>query len=274
LIAVFQDPRDVNGNVLNSFAVRRALPACTDTATDKPWCCELNSAVVTRQCFGANTTGQCGGCGDAAPFLCRTTENCQAGACVNFIGPWNCTGVSCVAPEGCCYGGCRNYLTDNQACGGCGNACAANQRCCNGTCKTMGTNTDCRSCGDACNGQTCCPPTGCVNLTNDNDNCGACGRRCDMTKGFMCVAGHCVYQADPAHCGITNQTCLPSQWCCPMAGTTTDFRCVPLSTAMNCGKCNEICNPNRCRREIAGVRVGAGCDDNQNCSAQGICSLP
>ena len=58
---------------------------------------------------------------------------------------------------------------------------------------------------------TCCNNK-CVDLSYDDDNCGACKKRCPFTQA--CCRGRCVYLAyDPRHCGECNNRCKKRTIC-------------------------------------------------------------
>ncbi|KAK8622932.1 hypothetical protein V6N13_117829 [Hibiscus sabdariffa] len=58
---------------------------------------------------------------------------------------------------------------------------------------------------------TCCNNK-CVFLATDNQNCGACKRKCKFTQ--VCCRGECVETAfDKRHCGACNHRCNPGEYC-------------------------------------------------------------
>lgn len=117
-----------------------------------------------------------------------------------------------------CEEECVNLLVDNANCGECGNAAQNGQTCvngilvnsgggdclgeseikCEGICVNKSTNDNCQDCGNVCStdiGQSCCllePPDyyGCIDIANDNFNCGMCGVVCD--PGEACISGICT----------------------------------------------------------------------------------
>lgn len=271
-IIVFRDPKDPHDNVLNSFAVRRRLPQCVDTPSSKPLCCEFNPTGLTRNCYSASPNGACGSCG----VTCRATERCEAGQCVDNLGPWTCSGVTCTPPQTCCYGRCMSFVNNDQACGACGNPCKADERCCGTTCVPLGTESNCLDCGDTCTaGQTCCKFGGCQDLSSTPTACGGCLRQCDTTFEPLCRLGECKARDDVSSCGSAGIACGARQGCCPIFAnhnpfTIADYACRPLDTASDCGKCNEQCRADRCDLEPTGKRCGNECDDGTTCS-EGVC---
>ncbi|XP_059669691.1 stigma-specific STIG1-like protein 2 [Cornus florida] len=58
---------------------------------------------------------------------------------------------------------------------------------------------------------TCCNNK-CIDLTTDDDNCGACKHKCKFT--YSCCRGECVDLAyDKRHCGACNNRCMPGGYC-------------------------------------------------------------
>lgn len=65
------------------------------------------------------------------------------------------------------------------------------------------------------NNTLCVGKNVCVNLQNDNNNCGACGVVCE--QGFACNQGACTCtstQNDPLNCGSCGFRCDPSTPIC------------------------------------------------------------
>ncbi len=113
-----------------------------------------------------------------------------------------------------------------------------------------------------------------TNLSNDTENCGACGRTCPLptlSAAFSCAEGACVmrctggqgdcdglvdtgcetdFQADPANCGGCGVTCEPGQICyrgacgCPPGFSQCENDCVDVQRDdSNCGACGKVCGP-------------------------------
>ena len=58
---------------------------------------------------------------------------------------------------------------------------------------------------------TCCNNK-CVDMTTDNNNCGACKKKCLRTQ--TCCRGECVYTSlDKRHCGKCNNRCEKGEYC-------------------------------------------------------------
>lgn len=125
-------------------------------------------------------------------------------------------------------------------------------------------------------GPTSCPAgtancgAGCVNVTTDVRNCGACGRACQ--QGQACTAGTCqnIGGACPAgtancgggcanivtdtqNCGACGVRCAPGAACvngacrmttCPAGMANCGAGCVNVVTDVrNCGACGRACQP-------------------------------
>ncbi len=119
-------------------------------------------------------------------------------------------------------------------------------------------------------GSSTCPvglqpcTTGCVDVANDNSNCGSCGVAC--TSGQTCVGGSCVCATGQALCG---GTCVDTQ-----------------ANVSNCGSCGvtcevplETCTAGSCVCASGYLDCGAGCTNTQadaaNCGACGtVCVSP
>lgn len=116
------------------------------------------------------------------------------------------------------------------------NSCGANG--CGGTC----------SCGT---GLSCCAGA-CVDLANDTDNCGSCGRSC----AGGCVHGVCACPGpDPGLCPPCSPSCRGrfEDDTSPVCGEETTKRChsdgecdlgsACLATGANFGVCSQVCPP-------------------------------
>jgi hypothetical protein len=179
--------------------------ACTATET----CCGGGNTSSGGGCFDLSADhGNCGQCGHA----CGGASQCIQGSCVqtgcsppctngNSCDPTTlqcvCSGSSnaCSGNTTCCAGsGCFDLSSTQTNCGTCGNDVTPDF-CCGGT-RTPHGNNNCTGCGQACSfGSICCADPngkfGCV--TNDVNNCGACGNTCpprtNMLQIMCCACG-------------------------------------------------------------------------------------
>lgn len=208
----------------------------TTCATDTPICC-------TTDCTNLDDDSHCGSCGVAcaAPFTC-VKATCQC----------NGNGV-CKSGDACCSDGCKTLANDPQNCGACGQACGVGETCTGGKC-VCGTAPAC-SAMDAC-----CPAAGmtlgCVDPSDDKNNCGQCGVVCDATD--TCTGGKCV-------CSGTNQQCSAAQTCCASEG------CFDLTSEHDhCGACNKACAANElCKMGQCVPGTGTMC--NPSCTNGTTC---
>ncbi|MCB9593508.1 MAG: hypothetical protein H6719_12310 [Sandaracinaceae bacterium] len=242
-----------------------------DTNTNCGACgndCGANAACTARACSCNPRRLDCtvGSPYCEIPF---STSNC--GACGATCG----VNESCNAAGACACGGSDGGVGRGTACPG--------QRCCSGSCRPLGTVTNCSDCGDACGGNetcfgtgpwscrcdgglrcsgsnTCCPGDGgCVNTNTDVTNCGGCGRDCGA--GETCTTGTCRCNGGAA--------CTGGQVCCGAAGCRNTMG---TSTA-HCGGCgiscqmNEMCAAGACTcGPVTGMSgSGRACAVGQTC---------
>jgi hypothetical protein len=129
----------------------------------------------------------CGACGEK----CSDEQFCG----LQVIGQK----IQCMCPTGQTFcgttpiGNCVNITTDIRNCGNCGVVCTDmmgpfSQAVCNhGVCSRT-----CQNGRADCNGNS---DDECeVNTDSDPNNCGACGRSCDVELGQACVGGQCVVE--------------------------------------------------------------------------------
>ena len=127
---------------------------------------------------------------------CRGTV-CKRGRCRCAAGRKDCDGDKVCETD---------PLTDPRNCGACGTTCGVFKVCSDGRCVCEPGRTPC---GISCcrPGAACCDGR-CVDLSDDPDNCGACGSRCG--EGQVCQGGSC--------CVPTGGTCSQSADCCNTEG--------------------------------------------------------
>lgn len=152
-----------------------------------------------------------------------------------------------------------DYDEERSHCGECRHRCCAPPCTCEGDTCEEGI---CRCYGDSgCRGDAtdyCCPD-GCTDLTEDPENCGACGRRCLPTEECLttgaCGQGQCTCASEP-----DGAACPPGEGstCCPVTGCTN-----VNSDPRNCGECG-----NDCTDELGGRPQGNICvvvEDSPRC---------
>lgn len=202
-----------------------------------------------------NTAMNCGGCG----------VTCTGGTpvCVASGGSFACES-GCPTGQTLCGTSCVDPLTSFPHCGTCGMACDATRsdRCMNGNCR-------CGS-GPTCSGsQVCCGGT-CVSL-GTTTNCSSCGHSCSTGQG--CCGGSCVSLSSTTNCGACGNNCSSGQTCYAMSCCTPDCSgCRTSSTSDGCGgtcaaNCNastQYCSGTSCRNKVAN---GQSCTSNIECTS-------
>jgi Stigma-specific protein, Stig1 len=208
----------------------------------------------------ASDRNNCGNCG----LACAQDELCVAHACVKAetCGPLN-NGHACALPSGgtagtCCMGTCVDAKSDSANCGGCSKVCNVDAGCVGGKCTygnpgcPAGTGPDgiggClpETCAADSLGTPCvadaggtyysCCSAGCIDVTSDPQNCGACGVTC--RPGTTCIYSSCQEVFD---CATTNRSCAldgggnSTGVCC--GGGCVDTR----ASDLNCSECGVAC---------------------------------
>ena len=235
--------------------------------------------AVENRCVSLDTDpANCGACGAE----CGAGASCEGGEC-------RCGDGACPIAAGrdnvCCDDGavCVDLLSGRRdpddateqplSCGACGNSCLGGDPlrdtvagvCLAQTCGCSGPQGQFIECGPTAAGRArvCCE-SGCIDLTVDPANCGACGRACGQgetcddgqcrcAEGGACAQGEaccdraCRPADDPAClCGVT--ACGDGQLCCEHNG---EGLCVdPRRSDAHCGACQRSCGE------------GFGCQEN------------
>jgi subtilisin family serine protease len=208
---------NASGDCVDSVCVIDACDAGYGDCNADGWDgCEADLNTDVEHCGDCATA-----CSDVYP---NATVDCVAGGCE--MG-------DCLADFGDCNGdaadGCEaDLLADPDNCGSCGQACAldhATAACDDGDCAVGSCDV---GWGD-CNGD---PADGCEQSVEDDDaNCGACGRSCDLAhasahcQGVDCVIDAC--DADWADCDAVVAN-----------GCETDV----MSDPAHCGDCATVCD--------------------------------
>ena len=305
---------DCNGTCVNLSNDNQNCGSCGFVCSSGTWCingsCSINCGVGLTNCGGScknllNDAQNCGGCG----VICPPGYICSSGACV----------LACPPGLANCGGSCVLLNLDVNNCGSCGNVCPPGTWCingictvncnagltdCSGTCiNTMSDVTNCGACGVVCPTYpfsttscvsgicniTCYPNQfdcnnniidGCeVNISNDANNCGACGVVCpsypNSTAG--CSGGICFIYCNNgfADCnGILTDGCEVNIYAdinnCGACGNVCQTYPNATSTCVN-GICNILCNTGyaNCNGIITdGCEVNITSDIN-NCGACG-----
>jgi hypothetical protein len=221
----------------------------------------------------------CGACSTLCAARMNSASSCVGGACT----------YACHAGFADCdraaSNGCEIDLTTNPGhCGACGRACVPGATCAAGACSCgspgqgccgMGAGATCAApAGCVLGFCTVCPigtnacPGGCVNFSNDNNNCGACGTRC--LTATHCAGGRCRLDLDctvpvgtlcdnSRACCVRGAECGPRSACCLSLGTWClgmEAHCCPGSS----------CRSGQCCREL-----GEACTRTEDCCADRRC---
>ena len=175
------------------------------------------------------------------------------------------------------------------------------------------------ACGNACDDgyddRPCCgaptcyctPPGGCVDVQDDNSNCGDCGTVCyspTSCKLGSCCQGGLTYctsamsgtcsdlMTDPSNCGGCGNNVTPDHCCqgedtdvqtdndnCGSCGFECDVeagkqccggRCLDMNTDnSNCGSCGNVCDTNGGEQCCSGTCINVEGPDSSNCGACG-----
>jgi hypothetical protein len=180
--------------------------ACAYNTTQIGICCGSSCVDLNQDpqncgwCGNACPNGCPSGCGEAPTPSCL--QSCGAGT---ICAGTQCVGGSCYFSNSayclaeddtvgvCCQLACAHLDRDAQNCGSCGLTCPAGQTCQNGLCNGL------TACGpghagsfcdlDAGLSFLCCPGLGCIDTSQDPQNCGACNVAC--ISGQSCTAGSC-----------------------------------------------------------------------------------
>ncbi len=190
---------------------------CAGDCPNGPGLTECNAGCIDL----ATDARNCGDCGRP----CGEGQFCSDGTCFckgfESVDPTQVTDT-CPNPDPTKPPLCKNFMIDENNCGGCGNRCASPKVCLQGTCRCgrlkpnycgtaagPGTCVDfqadpmnCGGCGRAvganqiceagvaktCTGKTACNNE-CIDTMTDGENCGRCGNKCEYS--LRCMNGAC-----------------------------------------------------------------------------------
>ncbi len=179
------------------------LPDTAAPDTGRP--CEMSCGPMER-CCGPDEDrvcvdiftddNNCGGCGIRCDEGRGTS--CVAARCVCGLTEAGCGGDTdsiCCPPTGeLTVNYCANLEQDLSDCGACGESCDRTK-----TSRCDGGNCYCGDRRDVCDGDAeslCCTDlfgeTGCVNTVDNDQHCGGCNRRCELSErcvGDLCTRG-------------------------------------------------------------------------------------
>jgi hypothetical protein len=238
-------------------------PGVTEPCAEGEECCEggctevdtdiHNCGVCDNDCMaGDRPRGDlCAeGPGDVSVCFCgRVGTACSS-------DEW-CTPLTEPEGEDC---GCRDLDSDDDNCGGCGDAyaCGDNEECVAGECQCEGSERVCYP------GETCCLGGGCVDLETDREHCGGCGDSCEPDE--TCESSEC-------QCG--GDVCSDSEFCCHgdcRTGTCCDDDgdctgdqnpdCDTTTHACSCGSVTCTGDESCC---YGACRTGECCADDGDC---------
>ncbi len=208
-------------------------------------------------------TSNCANIRTAEGTVCPNGLLCENGACVvdpgcvdceieqacidsNCVDIPSCEGVTCGPNETCFRGECRaNAPCENLTCDGVGEICVVDQ---NGVALCDCADPGQRNCGQ-----------GCIDILDDEANCGGCGRVCSLE----CVQGTCAECNSNDDCTATpdegkeyicvtqTRTCEQRDIQCAPNETLVGNDCVPAcGTASDCADDGDPCTESICEQNI------------------------
>jgi|HubBroStandDraft_1064217.scaffolds.fasta_scaffold170767_2 hypothetical protein len=139
-------------------------------------------------CGPTDTIENCGGCGDVCPVPAYGTAICNGTAC----------GIACNQGYSSCNGGCVDFTSDDNNCGGCGAAfaCAGSGNCQGGSC--MGSSSSGGSSSSSSSGSS-----------GGSSSGSSSGSSCNAATCASCVLGApCCTSEGTCGCSLTVCTAL------------------------------------------------------------------
>lgn len=196
----------------------------------------------------------CGACGFACPFDRTSTRfDCVAGKCV----------ISCHDGYADCNGVvddiCEVTLGSNDNCNGCGDTCPDPKKPCLQNITTKKGQCGCDPGYDYCPGD----PKPCKVLSEDDNNCGACGNACDTANGGATRPPNTYFGCHDSTCGhlkcdSTHMNCNADAGVLDEDGCETD-----RLSHDNCGACGNACAADeQCIKDKNG-KYFCACPDGQ-----------
>jgi hypothetical protein len=232
------EPRSLLANLLLAQTVCGQEPPPVNDPCFTGWQCntidlsweEKWAPQGTACSTGTACDETCGPTGCGGGFTCAPRAPCEAaqcnpnGTCTYSPLPAQTCPTSTGNPCEAVCDGASAYC--QPLCDGDG-TCPLGTSCCSGLCRNLTNDpNNCSACGIACvQGLACCS-TQCLDLNSNVNNCGACGRACPGTaNGYPTCSG--------GTCGLA---CISTYTLCGSA-------CKKLSSDFyNCGACNRVCS--------------------------------
>jgi hypothetical protein len=319
--AIFCRTIQPNGNVDNSDCdiCDNACGLCADCDDEDctpPDCCP-NPEGPGGICVDTDTDPlHCGGCGDDCDP--DQANACIDGECVCGNEPECSGGETCCRGEGGNPTRCADLDHDTLNCGECGRMCllpinpclavvCQNGECVEianedgsacavggeeGICCTSGGESTCIVGAGCCTDSQCtateaCCEGQCIDVQDNNQNCGACGVVCEFPqnpcRGVECVNGDCQEEnlPDGTDCEVFENSGVCCAGSCVVgADCCSDAQCGPgnsccsgqcLNTSTNfdrCGSCTNVCPEGRATACVGGSCV---CNSSPACAANEFC---
>lgn len=201
--------------------------------------CSEDGLCLSRKCRDEQCVSDCSGleCGPDPKYgeTCGTCTNgrvCTEGQCIcRSEDHKGCCGGNVCWLDSCGYEGtvvaaCPRACLD----GKCVDCAAVGQADCSGICLTLGTNSDCSKCGDACSWQRSCQD-------------GTCKCPADQAD----CSGTCTFLGTDSDCSKCRDACSGGTYCqegtcrCPPGQTDCSGTCTTLGTDSDCSRCSDRC---------------------------------
>ena len=212
----------------DGVCVSKESVAGTTCAPGEVFCFQENGYCADLTTNPAN----CGLCG----YHCAPSEICRNRECISRDGEVE---IACPPGETLCddgEGGTECYdLEDSPLhCGGCGTRCPSLQ-CQEGRCLSE-EEADNAGQGQVCSDGLLLCDAECVDPMNDPGNCGTCNTFC---PSLVCEDGRCLSDEEAASVRVVDLQCGEGLLQC------ADECIDPMTSAVNCGACGNVCVPER-----------------------------
>lgn len=235
---------------LTSYCPSNKCPAGHTTCPASRFPCDVD-LQTDRQ--------NCGACGVTCPVETNgETYECVAGRCV----------LHCVANpltldcDGIDENGCETRPGTNENCAACGDRCLDPAKPCVN--RNPGLGPADYGCG--CVGDLIYCNENCTSPKRDDENCGACGTKCDRSGDGLPARANAYYGCENSECG--HLKCEDGWADCdgnPLNGCET-----PIGTSENCTTCGDSCAPDqRCAVDTLTFKTQCLCPAGKTFCSQG-----